>query len=264
MNIHFTDKLLFNKLKDATLVRATVGSHLYGSNTSESDIDYLYIYATSENELNSMVQSHHQLQYNEDGIDHVFVSLHSFIKNCLSGDSTINFEVIQSDILQDTCLEFIHEYKELFKTQTIIKSYLGLAKRDIKYFHKADTEYLKRKRLGHIVRGYLYANSIMYHRFDFNSLNKEYIQILNTLDITTNHDLRKYDQLISICRDELNRRVENKTINLSWRINVEDGIEFNESFLEFVNSELFKHCQKYLEDFNMSEYINTYENWVNY
>lgn len=264
MNIHFTDKNIFKKLKDATLVRTIIGSNLYGTNTTESDTDFLYIYATSNNELNSIINSHHQLQFIEDGVDHIFVSLHSFIKNCLSGDSTINFEVIQSDTLQDTCLEFIHEYKELFKTQTIIKSYLGLAKRDIKYFHKADTDRLKRKRLGHIVRGFLYASNIMNHQFDFNSLNEEYKQILNELNIETNYHLRMYDQLIGICRDELNKRVENKTINLSWRINVEDGIEFNETFVEFVNSELFKDCQKYLEDFNMSEYINTYENWVNY
>ena len=82
MNIHFKNKELFEKLKSATIAKVIVGSHMYGTNTESSDIDYLYIYATSENELNSFIKVHHQLQYKEDGIDHNFVSLHNFLNNC--------------------------------------------------------------------------------------------------------------------------------------------------------------------------------------
>lgn len=32
MNIHFTDKELFEKLKLATIVKVKVGSHMYGTN----------------------------------------------------------------------------------------------------------------------------------------------------------------------------------------------------------------------------------------
>ncbi len=35
MNIHFTDKELFEKLKSATLAKVRVGSHLYGTNNTK-------------------------------------------------------------------------------------------------------------------------------------------------------------------------------------------------------------------------------------
>ena len=69
MNIHFANKELFEKLKSATIVKCLVGSRIYGNHTNGSDYDYLHIYATSENELNSFIKVHHQLQYKEDGID---------------------------------------------------------------------------------------------------------------------------------------------------------------------------------------------------
>lgn len=80
MNIHFDNKELFEKLKSATIAKVVIGSKMYGTyDASKSDIDYLYIYATSENELNSFIKTHHQLQYKEDGIDYNFVSLHTFL-----------------------------------------------------------------------------------------------------------------------------------------------------------------------------------------
>lgn len=48
MNIHFTDKELLNKLKSATIAKVVIGSNMYGTNTEKSDVDYLYIYATSK------------------------------------------------------------------------------------------------------------------------------------------------------------------------------------------------------------------------
>src|ERR1700749_424554 len=102
MNIHFKDKELFENLKHATLAKVRIGSHLYGTNDSESDEDFLHIYATSEKELQSFIWTNHQLQYKTDGNDHNFISLHAFIRNCVNGDSTINFEVIHSTELIGT------------------------------------------------------------------------------------------------------------------------------------------------------------------
>ena len=97
MNIHFEDKDLFEQLKRESLVKVKVGSHLYGMETDESDVDYLYIYLKPENMKDSFIWEHHQLQYKEDGVDHNFVDLHTFIRNILTGDSTINFEVLHSN-----------------------------------------------------------------------------------------------------------------------------------------------------------------------
>jgi len=263
MNIHFIDKELLDKLKVATLAKVMVGSHLYGTNDENSDVDYLYIYATSENELLSSIKVHHQLQYKEDGIDYNFVSLHNFISNILSGDSTINYEVIHSDSLNGSLLDWISKYKDVFTTYTMIRSYLGLARRDVKHFSKANTDYLKMKRLKHIIRGYTYARDmIRTDKFNFEKSNDEYKSI--EIDITTNKMLRNYTNLITGLRNELNELLNSNTLNKAKVINVKDGISFNNEFINFCKSGTFKNKQKVLSDFSLDSFIDSCENWVTY
>lgn len=262
MNIHFYDKKLFEQLKKATLVQVKVGSHMYGTNTENSDTDWLYIYATSENELLSAIQSYHQLQYIEDGVDHNFVSLHSFIRNCLSGDSTINFEVIQSGALADTSLSWLDDMKDSFITYNIIRSYLGFARRDIKHFHKQKDDYNKRKRLGHIIRGYIYARKMLGHHWNFYTANKELRSI--ELDVSSNKMLRYYEAKISELRNELAEKLNDHTIGYAQHISVYAGIKLNNQIIEFVNSIPIRRKQKHLKNFKMDEFVNAYENWVDY
>jgi predicted nucleotidyltransferase len=264
MNIHFTDKKLFEQLQKATLAKVIVGSHLYGTNNEKSDIDYLYIYATSQNEMFSAIKTHHQLQYKENNIDYNFVSLHSFICNILNGDSTINFEVVQSDLLKDSVLDFLYEIRNEFITYTVIKSYLGLARRDVKHYHKADTEYLKKKRLGHIIRGYLYARDMLYNKFNFELINKELISILNTIDVSNNKLLKEYDKEISNLRNELNDKLNNKTLNLAQHLSVDASKKITEELIYLCDSDIFKQKQNHLNNFDMSYYLEAYENWVSY
>ena len=262
MNIHFTDKELFEKLKSATIAKCVVGSHMYGTNTETSDTDYLYIYATSENELNSFIKTHHQLQYKEDGIDYNFVSLHNFMNNTLNGDSSINFEVINSDALIGTDLEFLNTYRKSFLTYTIVRSYLGFARRDIKHFFRAETEYDKLKRLKHIVRGYLYSVDMINGCFDFNDCNKRLLDI--ELNVSSNKQLKEYEGLISNLRNELTEKFNGKTLGLAQKFNVEDGIKITKLFTEYCSSESFKNKQNLLKDFDMTMFINSFENWVEY
>lgn len=265
MNIHFTDKDLFEKLKLATLVKVRVGSHLYGTNNENSDEDFLYIYATSENELNSFIWTNHQLQYKEEGIDHNFVSAHTFIRNILNGDSTINFEVVHSDELKNSCLEFLHILKESFNTYTIIRSYNGFARRDCKHFTKATNDYEKRKRLGHIIRGYVYADMLMNKTFDFKKANETFVDLLNkhTLDMNS---VNKYISLIELQRKQLNEKFDNKTLSLAKNLSVNSGKQLEYIFKLVRKSEIFEWDKKqyYLKDFDMSIFINAFENWVNY
>lgn len=265
MNIHFTDRELFDQLKKATLAKIKVGSHMYGTNTEQSDIDYLYIYATSENELLSAIQTHHQLQYIDiDGNDHNFVSLHTFIKNILNGDSTINFEVVQSNGLFGTNLDWITKNKDAFITYTIIRSYLGLARRDIKHFHKANTDYLKKKCLGHIIRGYIYARDMIYDQWNFSLANVELKTIIETLDVTNNKTLREYEAAISDLRNELNDKFNNKKLGRAQHMNVDDSICFTSDLLDFCKSNIFKQKQKNLIDFNLDKFLHAFEHWVEY
>lgn len=266
MNIHFTDTELFKNLKKATLAKVKVGSHMYGTNNENSDTDYLYIYATSKNELASAIQTHHQLQFiDENGDDHNFVSLHTFIRNILNGDSTINFEVIQSGVLKNTKLEFLCNFDNDFITYTIIRSYLGLARRDVKHYFKANTDYLKKKRLGHIIRGYLYARDMIQNQWNFNAANIELKSILDNLDVSNNKRLKDFDAGISFLRDELNEKLNNKTLGLSQHMNVDAAIKMTNKITMFTNYDTdFLNHQHKLRNFDMSYFVNAFENWVEY
>lgn len=264
MNIHFDDVALFEKLRKATLATIKVGSHMYGTNNENSDTDWLCIYATSENELHSAIQTHHQLQFIHNGVDYNFVSLHNFIRNCVSGDSTINFEVLQSNALSDfgTDLAWLNKYKDSFITYTIIRSYLGFARRDIKHFHRYSDEYNKKKRLRHIVRGYIYARKMIDRHLDFNAANAELRQV--ELDVSTNIMLRKYEAKISELRNELTEKFNYNTLGYAQHFDVEAGIKLTNELCEFCKSDIFKNKQLFLIDFNLDVFINSFENWVEY
>lgn len=264
MNIHFKDKDLFENLKNATLAKVRVGSHLYGTNNENSDEDFLYIYATSENELKSFVWTNHQLQYKEEGVDHNFVSVHTFIRNCINGDSTINFEVIHSDELCGTVLDFLHNVRFAFNTYTIVRSYNGFARRDCKHWTKANTEYEKRKRFGHIIRGYIYAQFIMHKQFNFNHANKLFINQLNDFREITLDNIKKYSELLDIQRKELNLKLDNGTLGLAKMIDVTNGYNVDNLFRLLQDSTFYKTKQAHLKDFDMSIFINAFENWVSY
>lgn len=268
MNIHFSDEKLFEKLKKATIAKVIVGSHLYGTNVVSdeytSDTDFLYIYATSENELKSFVQVNHQLQYKEDGIDHNFVSLHSFIRNSLNGDSTINFEVIQSGILSNTSLKWLDDCKEIFKTYTITRSFLGLARRDVKHFGKYTEEYEKRKRFGHIIRGFLYSRALVDHNFNFNELNNELKELMNSVDYNSGKELKRFSGYISDLREVLTEKFNSGSLGMSQNINVDSGVLLDKLLNNYCEGVTFSFKQAFLKDFDMRLYINSYENWVNY
>lgn len=262
MNIHFEDRILFEKLKSATIAKVLVGSHMYKSNNELSDTDYLYIYATSENELYSFIKTHHQLQYKEDNIDYNFVSLHNFLYNTLKGDSTINFEVINSDSLIGTDLRFLNYNKDAFLTYTIIRSYLGLCRRDIKCFFSAKTDYDKEKRLKHIVRGSIYARYMLDNNFEFNKCNDMFRAV--EIDITTSKQLKSYEKIVSDLRYVLNEKFASKTLGLAQHMNVESGVKITKDLLDYCKTESFKNKQAFLSDFNLDIFINSYENWVEY
>jgi predicted nucleotidyltransferase len=264
MNIHFTDKELFEKLKSATLVKVRVGSHLYGTNNENSDEDFLYIYATSENELKSFLWTNHQLQYKEEGVDHNFVSLHTFVRNIINGDSTINFEVVHSEELKGTWLGFLYELRIAFNTYTMMRSYNGFARRDCKHFSKAKTDYEKRKRFGHIVRGYIYAQMLMNNNFNFVDANDIFKRRLNSFTKITLDDVKLYAELLDIQRKDLNKLLEDKTVKLAKVMDVTNGMNLDVSMRLLQNTEEFNTKQYYLKDFDMSLFINAFENWVSY
>lgn len=179
MNIHFDNLHLLKELNEATLGKIIVGSHMYGLNNEESDIDILYIYNPSPFQLINPFKNHHQFQYKEGNTDHLYVDLPAFIQNIVTGDSTINFEVINSPKFKeafDESLHFLADMSKSFYTYNVAKAYLGFAKRDLKQSRALRGREMKKK-LVHIHRSIVSARQIMYNNeFDmrFGIINSFY------------------------------------------------------------------------------------------
>lgn len=167
----------------------------------------------------------------------------------------------KSKMVSTIDFQWITKFKKSFITYTVIRSYLGLARRDIKHFYKYTDEYSKRKRLGHVVRGYIYARDFIKGNFNFESANLELSRI--NLDVSDSKMLKDYELKISELRDELNFMF-NKNINIAKKFNVNDGIKFNEELIKYIDSFCFSHKQNILKDFNTDSFINSFENWVEY
>lgn len=203
MNIHFTNEKLFDTLNDNTIIKIRVGSHMYGLDNKNSDIDYLSIYLENYDNRNSFMWEHHQLQYKKNNIDFNFTTLQSFIRNALTGDSTINFEVIHSEDLKNSKLSWLYARRNDFRNYNIIKSYLGISKRDHKFWIK-DTNNFKNhtsetnKKLAHFVRGVIFAKNLFDNNFSLD------------LSKTTTFNICGYNDL------ELLDRIKNGTLDYSF------------------------------------------------
>lgn len=271
MNIHIKDEGLFKALKDSSLVACQFGSHLYNTNDELSDKDIHYVYTTSVGEMNSFLrEQHHHIQYCEDGVDHVFVSFHNLIRNVINGDSTVLFEIIHSNSLIGTPLEFIHNFRSFFVNYSIIRSYTGLGNRDCKHYHKKETHRDQIKALGHIYRGYFFAKSLM--EDNFRLVNDEFLQTFEKIKSIEdgNHKdkklfLQKGQELITNLREELNNRFNNKTLGLPKYMSVENQIILDEEISELMCKNIWFTKQRIVNNNDiMSLFYDAFENGINY
>lgn len=168
MNIHI-NKLKYEQLLEAPKVGTfVIGSPLYGLNDENSDRDYLTIYYPFKNQINNPFFNHHQYQYKdiENNVDHNFVDIVTFIKNLVSGDSLINFELLHSDAqIYGSDIDFLVPLKKHFYTYNVCKSYLGFAKRDCTTLHKRKTDPDRNRGILHIERCYISALQILTGEF---------------------------------------------------------------------------------------------------
>lgn len=163
MNIHTKDIELFTKLKEVTIYKSVIGSHLYENNTNISDIDYLSIYVPSKSELNTAFPSHHQIQYKdiENNIDYNFSNIFTFLKNLINGDSPVNFEIIHNTDLKNSSLNFLYDMRKDFYNYKILKSYLGIARKDLREMNKQSDFTKEKKKLSHAYRGLKFYEEIL-------------------------------------------------------------------------------------------------------
>lgn len=238
MNIHFSDEKLYMSLNEQSLARIKVGSHMYGLNNANSDVDWLTIYVQPKANRNSFMWEHHQLQFKSSNIDYNYTDLQTFIRNILTGDATINFEVLWSDDLTYTNLAWLSEYKHHFINYNIIKSYLGLAKRDLRYWQK-DTNTGKKntpethKKLSHFVRGVIFAKMLIngYFKLDlseqrtFTEFDYTDLELLDrikhgTLDYSFAKLVNIVEQQMHFSRVENNSNLDKKNIALYMNPNI--------------------------------------------
>ena len=231
MNIHFDDKELFEQLKFNTIFTIDVGSSMYGLTTENSDIDKLHIYLESKENSNSIFRTHHQLQYKNNNVDYLFTSLTQFINNILSGDSTINYEVLKSIKFKETFPELYNALD--FKHLEVAKSYLGMCKRDLKiinYYENNDEKL--HKKLYHVVRGVLFAESIIYNKklFGVDSVMFECFRTLydiKTMKITEKefYEMKQlYTHLMNEYRELVDKKIKNNKNDISIYRNIDKAI----------------------------------------
>ncbi len=275
MNIHFSDKALLENLQMSALCRLEVGSRLYGLQHKDSDTDYLYILPRTALESKSFLVSQHQLQYKDtpNGIDHNFTNLYAFITNCLSGESTINFECLHSAQLLDSPLAFLANHASFFYNYNIIKSYLGLCDRDIRHYSRQPTRKDKASAIIHIRRGFRFAQHIFENKFQL--IDNELIDFAKQVRFAfQNHEEQAYEadlptiqqKVKEFRQNKLNKALESK--QLVKEMSPELQCKLDELLYEFVSRDFYQvqqqkitlpHQQKMM---NLS--YNANENWVIY
>lgn len=269
MNIHFTDENLFQVLIESSIFSIRVGSAMYGTNIKDSDVDILVIYPDGILNYQGITRTHHQLQFKDtqNNIDYIFCTIQQFINNTLSGDSTINFEVINSLALRDNkMLGYLYK-NPVFFNYNIIKSYLGLAERDYKSLKKEFTP----KKLMHFVRGVIISNYLI-NRNDLNFLDSNLMRIIkqnsdDLIDVrlnSTKDDYRilYYYNMLRASKTELNRMLDAKEITKG--ITAEDAHDINKFLFNLCSKEEYQEKQQHFINYGNIIEKGHYENDMGY
>lgn len=254
MNIHIKDSEFAYKLMESALHRVEIGSKMYGNANENSDTDVLYILPIPEALLGNPLRSHHQLQYkcSETNTDHLFTFLDDFVKNTLTGDSTINFEVWQTIYKNSMAtLEPLAAFKnDLLNCYSIVKAYLGFAKRDIKYFWRSESDSAKLKKLSHIRRGIIFTKRIKHCRvtgdyfdcdFNFKNYNNS---------VSYDRYLDMYGHELKELRTYSNKELENGEINFLFEPHRQ--LDLNVALSGIKDNIAYKVQKSKLDDPNIS------------
>jgi predicted nucleotidyltransferase len=215
MNIHISKEKYDWILKNSTIIQTfKVGSVLYDLNDENSDKDFLIVIQPHINQVLSPFSNHHQFQYKdiENNTDINIVDVVSFVRNLVSGDSLINFELLYSEEIKDSELNFLANIKNEFRTYNIIKAYLGVGNRDIKMLNKRPSEHDKLRGVLHIQRSFMFAKMIYGDCFQLK--NDELKKFKNNLTKINYEELNLIKSGVEYFRKEiLNKAFERKEIH---------------------------------------------------
>lgn len=257
MNIHFDDKYQFDSLRANTLIQKEFGSILYGLEDSESDVDIMNVYLHDDMEL---FTNHHQFQYKNEGTDYIFTSYKQFLRNLMSGDSSINFEILMSNAFEGNIL---HSFKDEFITYQIIRGYLGFARRDLEQFNKNKLKGVKytdrsiNKKIIHGIRSYMFADRLMKKVLDGEefSMKSSHLNHFKNLETYVDRIIVTEDMLAKVAakREELNKNADcfKKYISIEAQVAINDWYIKEKSCTEPVS--ISEQLSRAVYDSNVNE-----------
>lgn len=214
MNVQITDERLIDNLQHSTFELFEFGSSLYGLDSENSDVDQVAIYARPNFHQQSFMWEHHTLQVASEEKDTVYSTLQEFVRNLLTGDSLYNFEIIHSEAARNSRLHFLYDNASDFYNFTIIRAYLGFARRDLKHSLKDG------KRFSHAIRCYHAAEMIFNeNRYcnDYREVYPEVYELMHSLKFDTYNGGRKeraelldlYKHKVEVLREKLRLAFDN-------------------------------------------------------
>lgn len=152
MNVKI-NKQQHERLTSKMLTSHIFGSRLHGTNTEDSDTDYIGIisdeFYDEFNTLAKYLPNIHSWQYDdvENNTQWVWLTVSQFWRNLFSGDGNMIADVVILHKLGDTLF--------LTRTHKVIKGYLGVARRDLKLHPRC-----KKKRF-HAMRSLMFAEKLI-------------------------------------------------------------------------------------------------------
>jgi predicted nucleotidyltransferase len=257
MNIHLDKEEFTNISEKKSFGKFVIGSKLYGIDNENSDTDILNITHSFSNLAFSAFGNHHQFQYKGDNTDYLFIDIVTFIRNLVSGDSTINYELLFSKDFESSSLSWLSEISDSFRTYNVIKSYIGMVERDIKHFSKR----VGSDRLSgivHIKRGILFAKNMLNNEsLDFGALSEfKYDNDVNLDDAVATNDFLRYSlsKVKDFRKNELNVAVENGDIKRFLDTDIQ--LYINKKLMEINEVDM----KSFLSDSILRKLFNTNEN----
>jgi len=131
-------------LNDNAICEYVFGSQLYGTAGPDSDVDKMVIYKEDAIRFLDYLPNIHQFQYDdeESNTQYIYSTKRQFLRNAVSGDSTINVEIaLMVDDFMGMDLDI-----QFFRTYKVLKAFLGFAKRDLR-------DYESKNKAFHVQRG---------------------------------------------------------------------------------------------------------------